>query len=429
MFRKALGLAAALGAMIAPAVAWADDLPTPLTRAAVLARATANHPSVLAARARAEATDLDARGEGKLPSPELGVDVWQVPLAKPYAIDQAGMFMVGLRQRFPALGSLGPRADAGHAEARAEALEADDRAREVRRMTAHAYVDYEQAAARARTHMDHVALAKRIVDVARARTAGGAPAFEAAQAEVELAQMEADRASDVVLTERTRARLNALLQRPIDAPLADPLREDATVPGLELAELERRAAAARPDVKASRALEEAAEARRVAAKRDWLIPSFSVGVLYFPPTGAATEHAYGASLMVELPWLWGAGKNRADSAARAKDAAAYETRGKSVGVETEVAESDAEARTQALRLRVLEDQVLPATKRALELAQAGYEASRGDLVSLLVAKRAVVDTELQITMTRAALDHALVDLEAAVGGEVPRVPLRSARLP
>jgi outer membrane protein TolC len=201
------------------------------------------------------------------------------------------------------------------------------------------------------------------------------------------------------------------------------------VPAWDLAELVRQARARRADVKVARAMEDAAEARRVAAKREWLIPSFSVGLLYFPPTGAATEHGYGVSLAVELPWLWGGGKNRTDGAARAKDAAVLETRGKNVSVDTEVAEADAEARTQALRLRILEDQVLPATRRALDVSLAGYEASKGDLVMLLVARRSVVDTELQITLARAALDHALVDLDAAVGAEVPRVPLRSARMP
>lgn len=428
MLRKAIGLAA-LGAIAIALPARADDLPSPLTRDAVLRHAVEHHPSVLAARARSEATDKQADGEGKLPSPELGLDIWQVPLKRPYAIDQAGMFMVSLRQRFPSIGSLGARADAEHAEARAQAIEADDRARDVRRMAAHAFVDYQEAAARAKTHVAHVVLARRILDVARARYAGGAPVVEVAQADVELAQMEADRASDVVFAERTRARLDALLQRPLDAPLAEPAPSDETVPAWDLAELVRQAHAHRSDVKVARAMEDAAEARRVAAKREWLVPSFSVGALYFPPTGAATEHGYGVSLMVELPWLWGAGKNRTDGAERAKDAAAFETRSKRVSVEAEVAEADAEARTQALRLKILEDQVLPATKRSLDVALAGYEAAKGDLVMLLVARRAVIDTELQIVFSHAALEHALVDLEAAVGVEVPRIPLRNARLP
>ena len=110
MLRKAIGLAA-LGAIAIALPARADDLPSPLTRDAVLRHAVEHHPSVLAARARSEATDKQADGEGKLPSPELGLDIWQVPLKRPYAIDQAGMFMVSLRQRFPSIGSLGAQQD------------------------------------------------------------------------------------------------------------------------------------------------------------------------------------------------------------------------------------------------------------------------------------------------------------------------------
>ena len=429
MFRKAPLLVAALSALTFARPACADDLPTPLTREAVLSWVVREHPRVASVRVRAEAIDKEADGAGKLPSPELSVDIWSVPFSKPYALSQASMISVGLRQRFPSLGSLGARADAGHAEARAERLEADDQERDVRRVAAHAYVDYEEAAARARTHLDHLSVARRIVEVSRAWYVSAGSSIEAAQAEVELAQMQADRATDLTLKDRTRSRLNALLQRPIDAPLGDPATIDATVPAWSLTELVQQAQERRPDVKAVRAGHDAAEALRVAARREWLIPSFSVGVLYFPPTSAAPEHGFGVSLGVELPWLWGAGKNRTDAATLASEAAALAIRARNIDVNAEVAEADANVRTQALRLRILQEMVLPATRRTLDAALASYVVSRADFALLLATRRSLIDTDLQIIAARAALDHALVELEAAVGGPVPRAPLASVGLP
>ena len=54
---------------------------------------------------------------------------------------------------------------------------------------------------------------------------------------------------------------------------------------------------------------------------------------------------------------------------------------------------------------------------------AGYESSRTDILTLLTVRRSVVDLENDIIMARASLDHALAELDAAVGAEVPRRPL------
>lgn len=429
MFRKAPALLAVAGALALVHFAHADDLPAPLTREAVLSRALRDHPRIAGTRLQAEATDKEADGAGTLPSPELGVDILRVPFSRPYAIDQASMVSVGLRQRFPSPGSLGARADAGHAQARAERFMADDREREVRRVAGHAYVDYEEAWARARTHMDHISIAQRIVEVSRAWYLAGASGTETAQAEVDLAQMQADRSTDLTLTARTRARLNALLRRPLDATLADPAATEPTVPAWTLAELVAHAHERRPDLKAARAGENAADALRIAAKREWLVPSFSVGAMYFPPTGTMTEHGYGLSFAVELPWLWGAGKNRTDGATRARRAAALGTRAVGIDIDAEVAEADAIVRTQALRLRFLQDRLLPTTRRALDVALASYVVSRGDFVLLLTTRRSFIDTDLQIVSARAALDHAFVELEAAVGGPIPRAALASVAMP
>jgi hypothetical protein len=44
-------------------------------------------------------------------------------------------------------------------------------------------------------------------------------------------------------------------------------------------------------------------------------------------------------------------------------------------------------------------------------------------MALILARRAVVDVRTEMVMARAALDHALADLDAAVGAEVPKKPL------
>jgi len=62
---------------------------------------------------------------GALPDLELKGELWGVPLAHPLAFDMSNTIMIGLRQSFPAWGSLDARARA----ARADALATEDAAR------------------------------------------------------------------------------------------------------------------------------------------------------------------------------------------------------------------------------------------------------------------------------------------------------------
>jgi outer membrane protein TolC len=66
---------------------------------------------------------------------------------------------------------------------------------------------------------------------------------------------------------------------------------------------------------------------------------------------------------------------------------------------------------------------LPASKRSFEAVWGGYETARTDMLTLLMARRAVVDIESDMIVARASLDHALAELDATVGSEVPRRPL------
>src|SRR5512136_2457799 len=100
----------------------AQELPSPLDRDAVIALAIERNPTIHASHDRARAADRRADADGTLPSPELDLQVWQLPFS-----DKQGMVMAGVQQRFPALGSaLGQRAAAGYAEARAIELGSSD---------------------------------------------------------------------------------------------------------------------------------------------------------------------------------------------------------------------------------------------------------------------------------------------------------------
>ncbi len=131
--------------------------------------AVERNPTIRATQERASAIERRADAEGKLPSPELEVQIWQLPFTS-----TQGMLMAGVRQSFPAMGlALGARADAVRAEARAVKLETSNVERDLRKRAAHAFVDYYEATERMRLHGTHIDLAQRIVAAARAKTEAG----------------------------------------------------------------------------------------------------------------------------------------------------------------------------------------------------------------------------------------------------------------
>ena len=420
---RGMAAVATLVALLATWNAGADELSAPIDRATVVHAAESAHPGIRASAKRAHAAGLAAAAAGSLPPPEVMVQVWQVPIAKPYALGDAGMVMVGLGQTFPSPGARSARERAGEQMAEAERAMSIDRARMIRREAEHAFADYVEASARHAVHVEHRAVALRALTLAQARHAGGASLIDVTQAEVELARVDADVIGDRARVTGTRARLNAVLARDPSAPLGPPISGEPELAAWDLRAALAKASEARPELRAAEAEQRARTEEAHAAAQEAKLPSFSVAALYFAPVGPLPVHGYGANASMSLPWLWGEASSRRDAAREQAEAARSEARAASIPVNAQVAMADATMRASALRLQALRDRALPASRRSFDAVWSGYEAGRTDVLTLLSARRAVVDIENEIVVARASLDHALAELDASVGAPAPRRPL------
>src|SRR5580658_7048022 len=414
-------------ALVMPLMARAEPPPNvdanlagPLDRGTLVRLVVTRNPAVRAASQRARATETTADGEGRLPPPQVMGQVWQVPLARPYAFGDSQMIMVGVGQSFPAPGSLGAREAARRQEARVDEATAAERSRQVARDAEHAFADYAEAAARHGIHADHQDVARHVLSVAQGRQAAGSALTEVTLAEVELARVQADLMTDAALVESARARINALLGRSPAAPLGPPVDGEPQVPAWTQEVILAAARTSRPELRAAGARQEAKKLELRAVEREATWPSFSLGVSYFAPTTIVPFNGYGVNASMSLPWFWGAAGRRRDAQEQYVTAATTEIEGVRVQIDADVVTAESNVRAAALRLQVQRERVLPATKRAFSLAWGGYESGRTDLLTLLAARRSVVDAEHDVVMSRALLDHALADLDAAVGVPVPR---------
>src|SRR5204863_1650327 len=96
----------------------ATDLTAALSREAIVAAAVSRDPGLAARTHRVRAAMHAARAEGSLPPPEASFQVWNVPLLRPYALNDAQMYMIEVRQMLPAIGLLDARARAQAEDAR-----------------------------------------------------------------------------------------------------------------------------------------------------------------------------------------------------------------------------------------------------------------------------------------------------------------------
>jgi outer membrane protein TolC len=304
-----------------------------------------------------------------------------------------------------------------------EEATAAERARQVAREAEHAFADYVEAAAGHRIHSAHQDVARRVLSVAQGRHTAGGALIDVAQAEVELARVQADLMTDGARMETARAKINALLGRSPSARLGLPAEGEPLVSAWTRDMTLAAARSSRPELRAAAAQQEAKRFEVRAAEREATWPSVSLGVSYFAPTTVVPFNGYGLNAGLSLPWMWSGERLRRDAQREYLTAAATEIEGARIQIDAEVVTAESNARAAALRLQVERERVLPATKRAFELAWGGYESGRTDLLTLLAARRAVVDAEHEVVMSRAALDHALAELDAAVGVPVPRRPL------
>jgi cobalt-zinc-cadmium efflux system outer membrane protein len=401
------------------------ELPSPLTREALVRAVVARDPEVQAQRERAAAEESAARAAGSLPAPELMAQLWSVPLARPLAVGDASMMMVGIAQAVPAPGSRSAMEAAGVKSAEAQRAALRSRARRVAQSAGHAYATYAEAAERHALHQRHLTVTSRIADVAARLHAAGGSLRDATRARLAVVKVRADLVDDGARVESARATLNALLGREADAPLPEPAREAPRTATMPTRDVVIRAREERPEVAAAKLESEASRLREKAAAREATWPSFSIAALYFAPVGMENHHGYGANASISLPWLWGPAAHRRDAAAAMTRASAKSALAMRLEADSDAARANAEVRAATARLAALESELLPEARRARDVALASVDGGDGSIVDVLDAEQMLLDAEMDLAEARVRLEHALTDLDAAVGAPVARAPVPS----
>ncbi|WP_169728884.1 TolC family protein [Desulfatirhabdium butyrativorans] len=219
--------------------------------------------------------------------------------------------------------------------------------------------------------------------------------------------------------ERTEiTRLNALLNRPPDAPIASLMEEQMRPLVYDLTDIYALAEAQREEIRSAAVAVDKTRAEADVAHFQNL-PEFMVGFKYEynapqPPNTSGTD-MYGVQFGVSLPIWW-------DKNAGRQEAARAGTERATALVRTRINEARALIRETFFRLKNAErlvalyrDQLLPQAQKAMETAEIWNREGQGSLSDFLETEAVWYNFQLALARSRADYGKYLAKLEGIVG--------------
>jgi len=389
----------------------------------LLEYARTRNPEVAAMRLEAEAAVQRVQPAGALPDPVLRVELMNV---NNYGNDagfnllpnKVGETRYTLMQMLPAWGKRDLRRDAAAADARQAAARTDATWAELSARIKSTWAEYYRAAGNERLTREVLDIMSRLEQVAQARYAGGlVTQQDAIRAQLEQTAMR----SELIMFEsekrQLRSRLNALLARDREAPLADPL-ELRALPALAAADaaaLAARARAGNPQLQAEQARLAAAQKMRELAWRN-RYPDVQVGLS--PTQMGSRITTWGLMFEVNIPLQQStrrAQEREAEAMVSAAQARAEALSNQLVGeLAGHLAALDAARRTE----RLVHNQMLPQSQLGLQSAQAAYENGKLDFAPLLEAQRQIRKARQDLLKSQAESQMRLAEIERILGEDL-----------
>ncbi|MEP6653263.1 MAG: TolC family protein, partial [Myxococcales bacterium] len=382
----------------------------------ILRVALERNPEIGENQARARAAEARGHAASRLPDLEAKYEQWGVPLARPYAFNEANTLMLGVRQSFPAWGTLDARGRAAAEDAASAQDATRARRQEVAAQVRRAYASYYGADQELHIHLEHVGLTSRILELARLNQKTGHGSLQdVLRLELELTRLHTDVARVERQQRSSRALLNALMDRPSDAPLGPP--EDLSVtPTTDITRLASSIDASRPEVVAAGHGVRRSEALLDGARQAARFPTVMVGLDYwYMPMFPDFQHAYGAMVAINLPWLSGRRRDEEREAEQTVQAERYALESTKNAVRYELRDAAAKVDSARQSFTIIDQDLLAQAKRSLEATQAAYAVGRGDAVALLDALRTYLQVRIERVQALTALASSQADLERAAG--------------
>ena len=416
-------LAAALIGAGATVGAWAQPAMLGANVDGLLEQARSQSPELAAMRLEADAAAQRVQPAGALPDPVLRIELENITNygsdARPSLLpNRVGDTKYTVLQPLPAWGKRDLRRDVAAADAQQASARADATWNELAARIKTAYAQYYLAAGTERLTLQNLDLASRLEQIAQARYAGGLVAQQdAIRAQLEQTAMRAEVIALEGEKQQLRARLNALLARDAQAPLAEPqaLRPLPALTAFDAAALLQRAQASNPLLLAEEARLRGAQKNRDLTLRN-RYPDFQVGVV--PTQMGSRITTWGLMVEMNIPLQQASRRSQEREAEAMVGAARSRTQALANQLRGDLAENlaglDAARRTEAL----VATQQLPQSDLTLRSALAGYETGKVDFATLLDAQLQIRKARQERLKTQVQAQLRLAEIERILGADL-----------
>ena len=400
-------------------VAYAIDQVTQpaLMLPALIQEALARNPELQATRKQWEAATNRITQVRSLDDPTLFVELFNAP--KTFNVTQTQNSIFGLSQSFPFPGKLALKGEIASRSAEMTEQSVRAKERELIARLKQVYYDLFLADKAIQIHHEQINLLKQFFEIANAKfRAGKGTQVDVLKAQVELSVLHEKLPVLEQRQQTAQAMLNTLLDRDPRFPLASPQPPHEGRFDLDLEDLYRMAATARPELKAAELALQRNEQSYALAQRQYY-PDFNVSFRRFQNYQA--DDGFGAYVAMSIPFSpWT--KPKYDAAAQEAAAASAAARANLHTLEnmTRFQIRDLLARVRASwEVAVLyRTTVLPQAELGVEAARIGYQVGKTNFLDLLDADRAWRGFQLEYYRALVEREHRLAELEQVIGSDL-----------
>ena len=404
------------GGLEAPPPTAAVDYPVPAAAGPdTLARlAIRHHPSIAAARHRAERLDAKVPQESALPDPTLEVAAGSMAETAAGRMEAMG----AVKQKIPFPGKRREAAAAANSEASAARAEIKALELKLTEQVHAAWWDLHLTEETLRLTRESKSLLESMSDTVDARVAAGqANQSDQLRLANEVGLIDRDLLEAQQLGNTARARLNSLLNRPAGSKLS--IAGDAPIPSAgSLATLLARAEARHPEVAAAQRKSDAFRHRLKRAELERYpdvtagLAGASISSSGLAPMANGRDQVYG-TLGVNIP-LWQEPR-RAMIREAGEGIAETEAMVAAARSDLRYRVEDAWFRATTARdvVDLFENRLIPDALQTYEVTLTGYSAGTSDFNGLVETWRQLLAYQLQLARNRAQLGKATATLRAA----------------
>lgn len=378
-----------------------------------------SHPELRSMRAEEQAARERVIPAGALPDPMVLVELRDIPVRDPsFLPNEVGSTRYQIRQTIPLGGMREARRAVAEAEVRGAGARREATRAELAWRAKTAYGQYAYAEEGTRVTHELKRLVDNVERLARVRfEAGLATSQDVIKAQAERTLVD----NDLIMLDTERhhatARLNAVLGRAHDAPLAPPAGpRPVPVSALDINALQGLMRTANPRLLGETARIEAARRteRLTRANRWW--PDLTVGVA--PIQREDRVRDWELMFEVNLPLQRGTRYAQEREAAAMLVAAQSRRQALELDLTGELAQSWAALRAAVRQEALLDKTLLPQAQLTFESALAGYQTGRVDFATLLDAQRQIRRTRLDILKLKLEQQIRLAEIERVIGEEL-----------